>query len=115
MRTHPSASELISVIIRQSHCSAQLQNNHLQLAASVYQIAQHKQSTMTQINQQVGDFWHKPAYGKAPWAKPDDCIQIIMENFNSLGAFTNNTKINTLIKFWEFNTNVLAGCKTQVD
>ncbi len=54
--------------------------------------------------------------GSAPWAKPDDCIQIIMENFNSLGVFMSNTKISTMNKLCqEFNTDVLAGCKTQVD
>ena len=37
-----------------------------------------------------------------------------MENFNSLGVFTNGTKINALNKICrEFNANVLAGCKTQ--
>jgi hypothetical protein len=39
-----------------------------------------------------------------------------MENFNSLGIFTNGTKINSLNKLCrQFNTNILAGCKTQAD
>jgi hypothetical protein len=39
-----------------------------------------------------------------------------MENFNSLGLFTKGTKINSLHKLCrKFNTNILAGCKTQAD
>jgi hypothetical protein len=55
-------------------------------------------------------------YGQTPQEKPDDCICISMENFNSLGVFTKGTKINSLNKLcWRFNTDVLAGCETQVD
>ncbi len=39
-----------------------------------------------------------------------------MENFNSLGFFTKGTKINSLNKLCrKYNTDVLAGCKTQAD
>ncbi len=39
-----------------------------------------------------------------------------MENFNSLGIFTKGTKINSLNKLCrQFNTDILAGCKTQAD
>jgi hypothetical protein len=39
-----------------------------------------------------------------------------MENFNSLGVFTKGTKINSLNKLChQFNTDILAGCKTQAD
>ena len=39
-----------------------------------------------------------------------------MENFNSLGIFKKGTKINSLNKLChQFNTVILAGCKTQVD
>ncbi len=39
-----------------------------------------------------------------------------MENFNSLGIFTNGTKINSLNKLcWQFNTDILVGCNTQAD
>jgi hypothetical protein len=39
-----------------------------------------------------------------------------MENFNSLGVLMSNTKINAMNKLCrEFNTNVIAGCKSQVD
>jgi hypothetical protein len=39
-----------------------------------------------------------------------------MENFNSLGVFTNGTKINALKKICrEFKADVLAGCETQAD
>ncbi len=39
-----------------------------------------------------------------------------MENFNSLGIFTTGTKINSLNKLCrQFNTDILAGCKTQAD
>jgi hypothetical protein len=55
-------------------------------------------------------------YGQAPSKKPNNCIQVIMENLNSLGIFTKGTKINSLNKlFHQFNTNILAGCKTQAD
>jgi hypothetical protein len=41
---------------------------------------------------------------------------MITENFNSLGIFTKGTKINSLNKLChQFNTDILAGCKTQVD
>jgi hypothetical protein len=40
----------------------------------------------------------------------------MMENFNNLGLFTKGTKINSLNKLCgQFNTNILAGCKTQAD
>jgi hypothetical protein len=39
-----------------------------------------------------------------------------MENFNSLGVFTNSTKINALNEICrEFKADVLAGCKPQAD
>jgi hypothetical protein len=39
-----------------------------------------------------------------------------MESFNSLGVFTNGTKINALNKIWgEFKADVLAEGKTQAD
>ena len=39
-----------------------------------------------------------------------------MEIFNSLGVFTKGTKINSLKKLChQFNTDFLAGCKTQAD
>jgi hypothetical protein len=39
-----------------------------------------------------------------------------MEIFNSLGVFTKGTKINSLNKLChQFNTDILAGCKTQAD
>jgi hypothetical protein len=56
------------------------------------------------------------AYGQAPQEKPDDCIWVITENFNSLGVFTKGTKINSLNKLCrKYNTDVLAGCKAQAD
>jgi hypothetical protein len=39
-----------------------------------------------------------------------------MENFNSLGIFTKGTNINSLNKLCrQFNTDILAGYKTQAD
>ncbi len=114
-RTYPSASQLISVIHKES-CSSQLCNNRSNLAASAYQIAQHKQSAQFQISQKIGDFLQMQDYGWAPSTKPNNCIQVIIENFNSLGVFTNGTKINSLSKLCcQFNTDILAGCKTQAD
>jgi hypothetical protein len=52
----------------------------------------------------------------APREKPDNCVCVIMENFDSLGIFTKGTKINQLNKLCcQFNTDILAGCKTQAD
>jgi hypothetical protein len=40
----------------------------------------------------------------------------MMENFNSLGLSTKGTKINSLNKLChQFNTDILAGCKTQAN
>jgi hypothetical protein len=64
----------------------------------------------------LGIYLHIQGYGQAHREKPDNCIQVIMENFNSLGIFMNGTKINSLNKLCQiFNTNILAGCKTQAD
>ncbi len=78
--TRPSASQLISVIHKKSQ-NAQLCNNRSQLATSAYQISLRKQCTQNQIPQQIEDFWRKPAYGKAPWEKPDNSVHVIMEIF----------------------------------
>jgi hypothetical protein len=52
----------------------------------------------------------------APGTKPDNCVHVMMENFNSLGVFTNGVKINALNKlFHKFKTAILAGCETQAD
>jgi hypothetical protein len=81
-----------------------------------FQIAQQESSAKKQINWQVDDFWCKPAYGKAPGSKPDNFVCVMMENFNSLGIFTNGVKINALNKLCrKFKTDILAGCETQVD
>jgi hypothetical protein len=84
-RTCLSASQLISIIHKESR-NVQLSNNHPQLKASACQISLHKKCTQNQISQQIGDFWHNQAYGKAPREKPDDCIRVIMEIFNKWGG-----------------------------
>jgi hypothetical protein len=73
VHSRPTASEIMSKI-HKDNWNAQLRNNRSQLAASAYQIAQHEQSAASQIRKQVEEFWHKPAYGKAPRAKPDNCV-----------------------------------------
>ncbi len=83
-RSRPSASQLKASIHKESW-SAKLRNNRSQLATSAYQISIHEQAAQNQILQ-LGDFM----------VKSDDCICLIMENFNSLGIFTNGTKINSL-------------------
>ena len=114
-RSSPTVSEIMSRIQKDSRRS-QMRNNRLQLLMTAYQIAQHEHSATSQIREQVDKFWRKPAYGKAPRTKPDDCVRIIMENFNSLGIFTNSTKINALNKLCrEFKADILAGCETQAD
>ncbi len=106
---------MITSIQKESR-SAQLRQNRSQLAASAYQISLHKQHAQNQVSQQIEDFFREPAYGKAPWEKPDNCICVMMENFNSLGIFIKGTKINSLNKLCrQFNIDILAGCNTQVD
>ena len=84
-----------------------------QLAETAFQIAQHESAARKQITWQIDDFWRKTAYGKAPGSKPDNCIRVVMENFNSLGVFTNGVKINALNKLChKFNTDILAGWET---
>jgi len=90
--------------------------NKSQLAKTAFQIALDESVARNQITRQIDDFWRKTAYGKAPGSKPDSCIRIVMENFNSLGVFTNEVKINALNKLGrKFNTDILAGCETQAD
>jgi hypothetical protein len=84
----PSATKLIASIQKKSQ-TALLRNNNSHLAETAFQIAQHESSVKNQITRQVNDFWRKPAYGKAPGTKPDNCVYVLMENFNSLGVFTN--------------------------
>ncbi len=114
-RSQPSASELIALIQRKNQ-TALLHNNSSHLAEAAFQIAQHESSAKNQITWQIDDFWRKTAYGKAPGSKPDNCVCAMMENFNSLGFFTNGVKINTLNKLCrKFKTDILAGCETQAD
>jgi hypothetical protein len=114
-RTCPLASQLISVIHKES-CTSQLCNIRSNLTTSAYQIAQQEQSAQLQISQQIGDFLQMHDYERAPSTKPGNCVRVIMENFNSLGVFTKGTKINSLNKLCrQFNTDILAGCKTQAD
>ena len=109
------ASQLILAIQNESQ-SAKYGKKRPHLAATAYQISQHEQAAQNQISLQMGDFMRTQVYGQAPQEKPDDCIWVIMENFNSLGVFTKGTKINSLNKLCRrFNTDVLAGYKTQVD
>ena len=114
-RSRPSASEIVALIQKKNRTALLRKNNSL-LAESAYQLAQHESSASNQIARQVDDFWRKPAYGKAPGSKPDNCVRIVMENFNSLGIFTNGVKINALNKLCrKFKTDILAGCETQAD
>jgi len=114
-RSRPSATELMASIQRKNQ-TALLQKNNSHLAETAFQIAQHESGARNQITRQIDYFWRKTAYGKAPGAKPDNCVRVIMENFNSLGFFTNGVKINALNKLCrKFNTDILAGCETQVD
>ena len=93
-----------------------MRGNKSQLAETTFQIAQHESVARNQITRQIDDFWHKTAYGKAPGSTPDNCVRVVMENFNSLGVFTNGVKINALNKLChKFNTDISAGCKKQAD
>jgi hypothetical protein len=110
-----SSSQLISVINNKCR-NAQIRNNWSKLTVSAFQITQHKQAAQTQISQQIGIFLRIQGYEQAPHEKPDNCIRVIMKIVNSLGIFTNGTTINSLNKLCrQFNTNILAGCKTQAD
>jgi hypothetical protein len=114
-RSQPSASEPI-VTIQKKNRTALLRKNNSHLSESAFQIAQQESSAKNQINRQVDDFWRNPAYGKAPVSKPDNCVCIVMENFNSLGFFTNGVKINALNKLChKFKTDILACCEVQAD
>ncbi len=113
--TCPLASQL-NLVIHKESCTSQLCNNRSNLTASAYQIAQHKQSAQLQISQQIGDFMQMQDYGWATSTKPDSCVWVIFGNFISLGVFKKGTKINSLNKLYrQFNTDILAGCKTQAD
>jgi hypothetical protein len=114
-RSRPSATDLIASIQKRNR-TAILQKNNSHLAVTAFQIAQHESGARNQITRQIDDFWCKTAYGKAPEAKPDNCVRVVMENFNSLGFFTNGVKINALNKLCrKFNSDILTGCETQVD
>jgi hypothetical protein len=114
-RSRPSATELIASIQRKNQ-TALLLNNNSNLVETVFQIAKHESSAKNQITRQVDDFWRKTAYGKAPGIKPDNCVRVVMENFNSLGFFTNGVKINALNKLCrKFKTDILTGWETQAD
>jgi len=111
----PSATQLISAIHNESQ-SAKYSKKRSHLAATAYQISQHERAAQNQISLQLGDFTRSQVYGQLPQEKLDDCIQVIMENFNSLGFFTKGTKINSLNKLCrKYNTGILAGCKAQAD
>ena len=103
--------------IQRKNQTALLRKNNVHLTETAFQIAQHESGARNQVTRQIDDFWRKTAYGKAPGVKPDNCVCVIMENFNSLGVFTNRVKINVLNKLCrkKFNTDILAGCETQAD
>jgi len=102
--------------IQRKNRTALLRKNNVHLAERAFQIAQHESGARNQITRQIYDFWRKIAYDKAPGVKPDNCVCIVMENFNSLGFFTDGMKINALNKLCrKFDTDILAGCKTQAD
>jgi hypothetical protein len=67
-RTCPLASQLISVIHNESR-TTQIRNKQSKLAASAFQISQHKQAAQNQISQQIGDFLRTQAYEQAPQEK----------------------------------------------
>jgi hypothetical protein len=105
-RAWPSASQLISAIHSESR-SAKYSKKRSRLAATAYQISQHEQAAQNQISLQLGDFTHSQVYGQTPQEKQNDCISVIMENFNSLGVFTKGTKINSLNKLCrKYNTDI---------
>jgi len=55
-------------------------------------------------------------YGYFPREKPDDAYRVLFENWNSLGVFTGNDKIDKidgLVKHYQVDT--LAGCEVQCD
>ena len=72
-RSQPSAPDLIASI-RKRNRTAILQKNNSHLATTAFQIAQHESGARNQITRQIDDFWRRTAYGKAPGAKPDNCV-----------------------------------------
>jgi hypothetical protein len=61
--------------------NAKYGKKRFRLAATAYQISQHEQAAQNQISLQMGDFMRTQVYGQAPQEKPDDCIRVILENF----------------------------------
>jgi hypothetical protein len=78
-RTCPLASQLISVIHKES-CTSKLHNNRSNLAASAYQIVQHKPSTQLQISQQIGDFLQMQDYGRHQVQNPTTAFESLWKN-----------------------------------
>jgi len=79
-RSRPSANELIASIQKKNR-TAILRNNKSHLIHTAFQITQHESEARNQITRQIGNFWRTTAFGKAPGAKPDNCVRVIMENF----------------------------------
>ena len=55
-------------------------------------------------------------YGHVPREKPDDTVRLMVENWNSLGVFTGQSKIHcvdSMLK--DFGVDILAGSETQCD
>ncbi len=55
-------------------------------------------------------------YGHIPGDKPDDCWRLMFENWNSLGAFTGQKKVNIvnrLIK--QYDVDTVAKCEAKYD
>ncbi len=107
----PLASQLILTIYNESR-SAQNCNKRSKLSALAFQISQHERVAQNQISQQIGDFMRTQVYRQAPQEKPDNCIWVIMKNFNSVGIFTKCTKSNNLNKLCQqFNTDIWQDAK----
>jgi hypothetical protein len=93
----PSASQLITAIHKESP-SAQLCQNCSQLAASAYQISLHEQHAQIRYLGRLKISSASLHMGRHHRKSQtiDNCIRVMMENFNSLGIFTKGTKINSL-------------------
>ena len=117
-RATPSDDEIMRHVHKEHQQATKKHQKRDELRATALEIAAIEQDARAAVRKEVKEIQGSRQYGYVSKSKPEDTVQIMFENFNSLGVLASGKarrkKIRRLRQLHkEYNVDLFAGCKTQ--
>ena len=116
-RLQVSASKIINYVNREHrHRQYKEKNNRDELQVSTMEMILMEQVAMNTVSLEVEEFDWRDRYGNFPRKNPEDCSRLMLENWNSLGLFTQKKKVSDVnMMIAQYEVYGLGGCEPQAD